>query len=337
MRRDVDNNIYGNETNYNIIPINSHEEAIPYYKYTNWCIAHPEDALMWENYTYYDRYQVYFCLKDGFEQIPKQPTNRCPLDTYGLSMICVIVNEKGNMAWCTCRWNHENVKRKDPDYIMNEKQLSKVVGVNFYQVFKPKLLRFVEHRQQRLKNGEDPNNVFDYVGKLESDGRMVVAIKEVYGTKYNLLNTRNELVLDEWFDNMNSMDIGNCRQVTLHNNGNSKYNLLNADLKLVSKTWFDRIWPYDQDNCRLVQRGNRFNLLSPDNELMSYYWWDDGGLPDKDGYRKLIFYRKPTKIMKVQDGKLVKCKSQTVETTTKLINLLTENVFTRLKCKLLQL
>ena len=50
-----------------------------------------------------------------------------PLDDYGLSMLSIIVNENGELAYCTCRWNHDS---GGSDNIMNAVEISKVVNVN---------------------------------------------------------------------------------------------------------------------------------------------------------------------------------------------------------------
>ena len=134
-RQEIDSMEFG-ESNYTIVPINSFEEAQRYYKYTNpaspWCLTHMED--MFESYTCDGINQIYFCLRNGFENEEPIPGEACPLDSYGLSMISVIVNEKGELAYCTSRWNHENGGN---DSVMKPKELSEILNVNFYQVFKP--------------------------------------------------------------------------------------------------------------------------------------------------------------------------------------------------------
>ena len=118
--------------NYNIVKINSFEEASKYSNYTSWCVTHNRDAF--NSYTANGEAQFYFCLKNGFENIKPIRGENCPLDEYGLSMIAVCVDGDGDLKTCTCRWNHDNGGN---DRIMNEEQISNIIGENFYQVFKP--------------------------------------------------------------------------------------------------------------------------------------------------------------------------------------------------------
>ena len=120
------------QRDYNIVKINSFEEASDYSNYTSWCITQDESAF--NSYTADGEAQFYFCLKTGFENIEPIEDENCPLDEYGLSMIAVCVDCNGDLKTCTCRWNHDNGGN---DSIMDEEQISNVVGVNFYQVFKP--------------------------------------------------------------------------------------------------------------------------------------------------------------------------------------------------------
>jgi len=57
------------------------------------------------------------------------------MDTYGMSMIAILVGDNGSLQHCTCRWNHANGAN---DNMMTTEQISKFFGVNFYETFKPK-------------------------------------------------------------------------------------------------------------------------------------------------------------------------------------------------------
>lgn len=119
-------------SSYKIIPIDSFEEAVKYGKYTSWCVTHYPD--MYSNYTKNGLGRFYFCLQDGFENVPEVESEGCPMDTYGKSMIAVSVNDDGSLNTCTCRWNHDNGAN---DSMMDTKEISKFFGVDFYTTFKP--------------------------------------------------------------------------------------------------------------------------------------------------------------------------------------------------------
>lgn len=89
-------------------------------------------------------------------------------------MIAISVNEDGSLNTCTCRWNHAN---NGNDNILNTKQISQLIGVNFYDTFKPysndyiiikkqERLQFFENALEKLNQGEKFNNVFDYSEKI---------------------------------------------------------------------------------------------------------------------------------------------------------------------------
>ena len=132
--------------------IDTFEEARKYRKYTEWCVTHHSE--MYENYTKGGLGRFYFCLQDGFEDVPREKTEGCPMDTYGKSMIAISVNDDGSLNTCTCRWNHENGGN---DNMMSTEEISKFFGVNFYETFKP---RSVDEVWKKLLDKRLPDDEF---------------------------------------------------------------------------------------------------------------------------------------------------------------------------------
>lgn len=149
---------------------------------------------MFDTYTKDGINQIYFCLQDGFENVPIQVGDKAPLDEYGLSMLSIIVDENGELAYCTTRWNHKN---GGSDSAMSAKEVSQVVGVHFYNTFKPnnKWANIIETAKQRLANGESPKDVFDDVGNFDEG----FACVQLNG-KWNLINQEAQLISNQWFD-----------------------------------------------------------------------------------------------------------------------------------------
>ena len=116
------------------------------------------------------------CLQNGCDNIPPKVGEGAPLDEYGLSMLSIIVNENGELAYCSTRWIHDN---GGTDSAMTAKEVSQVVGVNFYAVFKPnnKWQELIAQIKQLLANGLDPIDVFDWVCDFEN-GFAAVALDE---------------------------------------------------------------------------------------------------------------------------------------------------------------
>ena len=125
---------FGGNNGYDIVLIDSFEKASKYSAYTTWCVTESEESF--ENYT--NGGVFYFCLKGGFENDERVAGPNTPLDEYGLSMIAVSICPDGQCNTITCRWNHDNGGN---DKVMTTEELSKVIGENFYDVFKPKKRR----------------------------------------------------------------------------------------------------------------------------------------------------------------------------------------------------
>ena len=150
-REKISKGSYSRNNDYDIVRINDFKEATKYGNYTSWCVTHSQS-----NYNTYTRNNLgvfYFCLKKGFENVPKKVGPDCPLDDYGLSMIAVLVGDDGSLWHCTCRWNHDNGGN---DNIMDTEQISKLFGVNFYEVFKPRSVEelMAKYNQMRVEDDE---------------------------------------------------------------------------------------------------------------------------------------------------------------------------------------
>ena len=72
-------------------------------------ICYTQNRDTWNGaYTRNDSNSVYIILKNGWENIPAKHDDRTEsaYDTYGLSMIFVIVDDEGKLIYCNTRWNH---------------------------------------------------------------------------------------------------------------------------------------------------------------------------------------------------------------------------------------
>ena len=154
---------------YTIVPINSFEEAKQYSFYTDWCITSSESAYI--TYTKDDLCRLYFLLKNDYKLISEKEENN-PLDKYGLSMIAISVNEDGSLNTCTSRWNHDNGGN---DNIMDTKQISDLIGANFYNVFKPYSEQELFEKKEKLKyfRPDNLNELFKSKNQLGDDLKVI--------------------------------------------------------------------------------------------------------------------------------------------------------------------
>ena len=253
------------KSQYNIVRIDSFEQAQQYSQYTSWCVTHYEN--MFDSYTNDGIGQFYFCLRHGFENEKAVKGENCPLDNYGLSMIAVSVDENGRLNTCTCRWNHDNGGN---DSIMDPKQISEVIGMNFYQTFKPnnKWKELVDNCMRRLANGEYPNDVFNNVSGFHN-GFAAVELNE----KWNFINTRGELLCNKWFDYCSDFNDG-FAVVEL----NQKYNFINTRGELLCNKWFDYCSDFHNGFAKVVltEKYNKYNFINTRGELLwkGNQWFD---------------------------------------------------------------
>ncbi len=263
-------------SDYDIIRIDSFNDAKKYYTYTNarsrWCLTYMED--MYDSYTCDGINQIYFCLKHGFKDVKHAVGENAPLDEYGLSMLSIIVNEEGELAYCTTRWNHEN---GGDDSVMDAVEISKVVNVNFYEVFKPntKWKDILYNAKQRLANGEPPEKIFDIVDDF-SEGYSGVKLKN----KWNFINKNGEIISDIWFDWVEYFREGYA-QVDL----NGKCNFINKNCEFLSDKWFDEAEEFSEGYAK-VKLNKKYNFINKNGEIISDIWFDDV-YNFKDGYTKV--------------------------------------------------
>ena len=259
-KAEVDSMVFDTPSDYEIVRIDSFDQASEYGRYTSWCVTHDEN--MFDSYTSDGINQFYFCLRNGFKGVKRQTSEGCPLDDYGLSMIAVSVNENGMLNTCTCRWNHDN---GGDDSVMNTKELSQVIGMNFFEVFKPnnKWKSLINDVIQRLMNGESPKSVFDYCGSFR-EGFAAVELN----SKYNFIDEQGNLLSKQWFDECDSFNNG-LAIVEL----NGKYNFIDKQCKYLSDQWFGQCWGFNEGFAR-VYLNDKYNFIDKQCNYLSDQWFD---------------------------------------------------------------
>ena len=257
---------YHQNREYTIVPINSYDEATKYAKYNDWCVTYSEE--MFNNKTCNGAGRFYFCLRNGFENVPKKVGPNAPLDEYGLSMIAVSITMEGEPNSITCRWNHDN---GGSDSVMDDEQLSDLLGVNFYNVFKPytreelhaKGFILFDEVQEMLDNGVPPTDIFEEIGYFYDDYARVIL-----NGKLNFINRNNKLFSDTWYDAV--YDFSNGYAVVQLDN---KYNFIDTHGKYISDTWFDEVGDFYVGYARVKLNG-KCNLIDTHGKYISDTWFD---------------------------------------------------------------
>ena len=269
---------YNRNNDYTIVPINSYDEATKYAKYNDWCVTYSEQ--MFDDKTCHGAGRFYFCLRNGFENVPKKVGPNAPLDAYGLSMIAVSITMEGEPNSITCRWNHDN---GGSDSVMDDEQLSDLLGVNFYNVFKPytreelhaKGFILFDEVQEMLDKGVPPTDIFEEFGYFYDDYARVN-----FNGKWNFINRNNKLVSDTWFDWVDNFYNGYAMVES-----GDKYNFINQNGKCISDTWFDWVDDFSNGYAK-VRLGDKVNLIDRNGKRVSDMWFDDMDI-FHDGYAKV--------------------------------------------------
>lgn len=200
----VENGQWVRNEDYEIIGDINYKMAHEYAEYCSLCYL--QSFTTWNNYVNYGTNKVYLILHKDWKDVEKKhddETVKSPYDTYGRSMIFVFVDDEGNLAYCNTRWNHDATygAEHSTDHALDEREISEIVGVNFYEVFKPKVKKLEDDPVYRLSKGDDIDDIFDSV-VLWVNGLRVVGLNG----RFNVLNEKNELISPgRWFKSIENM------------------------------------------------------------------------------------------------------------------------------------
>ena len=257
---------YVERPEYNIVKIDSFEQSKQYGEYNDWCLAQGNGEDNYDQYTSDGVNQLYFILREGFENEPRIKGENAPYDSYGLSMMTVIVDPEGMMTQSTTRWNHANDSN---DSAFTPKRLSELIGRNFYETFKPntKFKDAVANALEKLKMGTQVKDAFTYAKSLE-DGTYLV---ELLG-KYNIVTSQKAFKYQKWFDAVYAFQEGFA--VVKLNNKQSFINE-NGDLICGGKVWFDFAKAFN-NGFASVKLNGRYSFINTKGELIGggNLWFD---------------------------------------------------------------
>ena len=258
---------YAERPEYNIVRIDSFEQAKQYGGYNDWCLAQDDGEVNYDQYTSNGVNQLYFILRDGFENEQRIKGKNAPYDSYGLSMMTVIVDPEGMMTQSTTRWNHEN---DSSDSAFTPKQISEIIGRNFYEVFKPntKFKDAVADALEKLRTGESINNVFYAVRSLKN-GSFIVSLL----AKYNIVTPQKAFKYQKWFD-----FIGNFKDGFAIVRLNGKRSFINTKGELIGdgNLWFDSVSAFD-NGVAMVELNEKYSFINTKGELIGdgNLWFDN--------------------------------------------------------------
>ena len=263
-KADIDKSQFQEKKEYKVIRIDSFEQIRQYGKYNDWCLAQDNGRGMYYTYTSDGVNQLYLILRDGFENEPRKAGPNTPYDSYGLSMMTVIVDPDGQMTQSTTRWNHEN---GSSDSAFTPKQISEIIGRNFYDVFKPntKFKDTVEDALRRVRNGEDLEDIFDNVDE-PSEGMIMVELM----SKKNYLTPDKTFLLSQWADEIRYFNEG-FASFKIEGKG---WNYVNTDGEMLTKDWFKYASFFTEGFGCVGVEGKGYNFINTKGEILFKNWFD---------------------------------------------------------------
>ena len=261
-----------------------------------WCLT--RDERMWKSYAgSHNENKVYFCHVPNFESVPREIGHNAPLDTYGLSLISVIVTPDKRLRAVTCRWNHIN---GGSDGVMNEEQLSNLLGGYVFDLCPPysreEVIKrgyiYLDDVQQMLDDGIDLHEYIDATGRICINGKenLLHGRKLLFdqwfeyldnfhdgfarvklNRKYNFIDTKGNIRFDQWFDYVENFHDGFAK-VEL----NGKYNFIDTKGNILADQWFDYVEDF-HDGFARVRLNRKYNFIDTKGNILADQWFDDVG------------------------------------------------------------
>ena len=256
---------------YKIYRVDSFEKAKKFSPYTSWCVTKNEES--YNSYTGGGTGLFYFCIRDDFKMTNAVQPDGCPLNDYGLSMIATSVDEDGKCNTITCRWNHGNGGN---DNIMTPMQLSKLIGRNYYEVFKPyakeelyaKGLVPTSDVQMLLDQGKKPSEIFSKMLNSGIDGILIVSLNE---NKWNFFDaSKNMILCSEWYGYVGCFHDG----FAVVRRGDGKWNFIKPDGSVLCDEWYDLVYDFENGFARVQRDDGKYNLIKSDGSVLCPEWYD---------------------------------------------------------------
>lgn len=145
---------------YTIVSISSFDDAKKFSRYVSWCVT--KEEFYFDDYTAKGENKFYFVIRKDFKTVQKDD------QSYATSMLAILIDIDGSMDsnnGCTSRLNNGG-------RFMNPKQVQDLLGVNFFETFKP---RPVDELLDAFKKKAIPSKIADKLGGVETNNGLHIA------------------------------------------------------------------------------------------------------------------------------------------------------------------
>ena len=228
----------------------------------------------YSQYTNANRNNMYALLRDGWEKEPCEIGEDYPLDSYGLSIIFVIVSPNGSLEYNNVRWNHgPRGYSRNVDHIFSFNELHKIVGSNVIKQLNMSCnnnnnsIQLTYEVEQKLAQGEEFEDIFDKCVEI-----LPTVCKVCYKGNYNAIDDELTLLSDIWFDWLDVINYG-YRILAVKKDG--KYNFMKTNGAFLwdkpVDEWFDNFPDEFREGFARIRIDTRRNLISLTGELLFPY------------------------------------------------------------------
>ena len=248
-------------------------------------LCYTQSKGTYDGFTKDNKYDMYALLRDGWQK-EKCVVDKStfPFDSYGLSMIFVVIDNNGGLFHSNVRWNHGpkgNDVGNKVDNIFSYSKLVEVVGSNVMKQIGANAaidndFTLTYEVEQKLQQGIPIDKIFDYIFSAQKGYCMVE-----FNEKINYIDEHtNELISDIWFD----AGLPFCKSGFAKVKKDNKYNYLREDGTFALDTldtneWFDSFEFFRHGFAKVTKNGKenfiRENGTLVWNTLDTNKWFDD--------------------------------------------------------------
>ena len=309
----------GLNKNYEIIVIDDFEEAEPIGKYSssNLQLCFTTGMNMWESFTDKGKNKVYCLLLKNYKSIDEEHTEPIydflpwsAYDKYGLSMIWLFVNPKGDLVYSNTRWNHDaDYGERSVDHAFSKEDISKIIGQSFDSMFKGFtdeelegmgiVNASFENCEEYIQKGYELDQIFDNIETCRNG-----FFKVKLNNKANYLTPKGKLlsktpfdwvgdfyngvanvILNHGFYYINEegillnkepfvdgeMFVGNLTRVEV---ADGEWNFMKTDGSLLCKENFNGVLNFSHGFAVVFNFNYKYNYIDKHGNLLSNEWFD---------------------------------------------------------------
>jgi hypothetical protein len=244
------------------------------------------------------------CLKDGWQDMKPETGPNTPYDEYGLSMIFVFVNPKGELVGSNTRWNHQNAGDTNVDHAFTEEEISNIIGIRFKDAFKvltpeerekkqkQKYMAISQEFLSRIGDIYDDRFIRNHIELKINEHVFIVSYKNCFNIYYRMTNTL--LTPDRWYSEYKVMyevihnSVGQPKRIAFFTDEDT-FNLYTSQGELVKEGIKGiSLGKYFVCGQAIIYYEDEANYISENGEILSPVNFDECNNFDENNQTALV-------------------------------------------------